>query len=89
MSSTELEGKIRELRQLQSLIEEAQAEAETIKDALKAYMGRQEVLRAGGYTVTWKPVKSVRLDSKALREAFPVIAAEFTVETTTRRFCVA
>lgn len=49
MSSIELEGKIRELRQLQSLIDKAQAEAETIKDALKAHMGRQEVLRAGEY----------------------------------------
>lgn len=36
MSSYELEGRIRELRQLQSLIEEAQAEAEAIKDTIKA-----------------------------------------------------
>ena len=39
MSIHELESKIRELRQLQTLIEEAQAEAEAIKDDLKAYMG--------------------------------------------------
>lgn len=89
MSSTELEGKIRELRQLQSLIDEAQAEAEAIKDSLKAYMGRQEVLRAGEYTLTWKPIKSARIDSIALREALPDVAARFMVETTTRRFCVA
>lgn len=31
MSNHELESKVRELRQLQSLIEEAEAEAETIK----------------------------------------------------------
>ena len=36
MSTTELEMKIRELRQLQQLIEEAQAEAEGIRDAIKA-----------------------------------------------------
>ena len=36
MSINELEAKARELRQLQALIEEAQAEAETIKDAIKA-----------------------------------------------------
>jgi len=46
MSIHELEAKIRELRQLQSLINEAQAEAEAIKDAVKAYMGADEVLRA-------------------------------------------
>ncbi len=50
MSSHELESKIRELRQLQSLIYEAQAEAETIKDSIKADMGQEEVLRAGEYT---------------------------------------
>ena len=47
MSTTELEMKIRELRQLQSLIEEAQAEAEGIRDAIKAHMGDSEELRAG------------------------------------------
>ena len=54
MSIHELESKIRELRQLQTLIEEAEAEAEAIKDALKAYMGDSEELRAGEYKVTWK-----------------------------------
>lgn len=36
MSIHELETKCRELRQLHSLIEEAQAEAEAIKDVIKA-----------------------------------------------------
>ena len=36
MSTTELEMKIRELRQLQQLIEEAQTEAEGIRDVIKA-----------------------------------------------------
>lgn len=49
MSSHELESKIRELRQLQSLIEEAEREAETIKDAIKAFMGDSEELLAGEY----------------------------------------
>ena len=49
MSVNDLESKIRELRQLQTLIEEATAEAESIKDALKAHMGDSEELRAGEY----------------------------------------
>lgn len=89
MSTNELEIKVRELRQLQSLIEEAQAEAETIKDAIKAHMGAQEELRAGAYKVTWKAVKSTRLDAVALRAALPDVAARFTAESTSRRFCVA
>lgn len=48
MSINEMESKARELRQLQALIEEAQAEAEALKDALKTAMGDSESIQAGG-----------------------------------------
>lgn len=89
MSTNEIESKVRELRQLQRLIEEAQEEVEAIKDALKAYMGNSEELLAGEYKVTWKAVKSSRIDTTALRKALPDVAQAFTRETTTRCFCVA
>lgn len=89
MSINEMESKIRELRQLQALIEEAQAEAEAIKDAIKAAMGDSEAIQAGEYKVTWKPVTSTRLDATALRNALPDVAERFTRTTTTRRFTVA
>ena len=89
MTAHELEAKIRELRQLQSLMDEARAEAEAIKDTIKAHMGDTEELRAGEYKVTWKPIKTARLDATALKKTLPEVAARFMVETTTRRFCVA
>lgn len=89
MSMNEIESKVRELRQLQALIEEATAEAETIKDAIKAVMGDSEELRAGEYKITWKAVTASRLDSKALKAALPDVVERFTKTTTTRRFCVA
>ena len=89
MSMNELTAKIRELRELQTLIDEAQQEAEAIKDAIKAHMGDTDELRAGEYKVTWKPVTSSRIDTTALRKAMPDIAAAFTRETTTRRFLIA
>lgn len=89
MSNTELTSKIKELRELQALIEEAQAEAEAIRDLLKAHMGEQEELRAGEYKVTWKSVTSSRLDTAALKKALPDVAQAFTKQTTTRRFVVA
>ena len=89
MSISELEMKCRELRQLQNLIEEAQAEAEAIKDAIKAHMGDAEAVQAGEYKITWKPVTTTRLDSKALKAALPDVVERFTKTTTTRRFCVA
>lgn len=89
MSTTEITSKIKELRELQALIEEAQAEAETIKDAIKAQMGNCEELRAGEYKITWKPVESARIDTAALKKAMPQVAEAFTKTTTTRRFCIA
>ena len=89
MSINELEAKVRELKELQTLIEEAQEEAESIKDQLKAHMGEQEELRAGGYKITWKPVTSSRLDAAALRAALPEVAARFTRTSMTRRFLIA
>ena len=89
MSTHELEMKCRELRQLQALIDEAQAEAEAIKGAIKAAMGSQEAVQAGEYRISWKPVTTARLDAAALKKALPDVAARFTKETTVRRFSVA
>jgi predicted phage-related endonuclease len=89
MSTQDIITKIRELRELQALIDEASADAETIKDALKAQLGDSEELRAGEYKITWKPVESARLDATALKTALPDIYAAFTKKSATRRFCVA
>ena len=43
MTIHELESKVRELHQLQALIDEATAEAESIKDVIKASMTAQGV----------------------------------------------
>lgn len=91
MSTNEMESKVRELRQLQALIDEAQQEAEAIKDQIKASMTAQgaEELRAGEYRITWKAVTASRLDTAALRKALPDVVERFTKTTTSRRFCVA
>lgn len=89
MSIQEIETKCRELRQLQALIEEAAAEAEAIKDTVKAHVGDSAELRAGEYKVTWKAATSSKLDSKALKAALPEVAQLYTRATTCRRFCVA
>lgn len=88
MSINEMERKARELRELQALIDEATAEAEALKDALKAAMGDAEEVRAGAYKITWKAVTSARIDTAALKEALPDLAQQFTKTTTARRFCI-
>lgn len=89
MSINELEMKCQELRELQRLIEEAQAEAETIKDAIKAHMGDSETAYAGEYKITYKTVTSSRIDTTALKKALLEIAQAYSRETTVRRFSVA
>jgi len=88
MSIMEMESKAHELKELERMQEELSAEIEAIKDAIKAAMGDQEAITAGAYKITWKPITSSRLDGKALKAALPDIAAQYTVTSTVRRFCV-
>lgn len=88
MSEKELTAKIKLLREMQRMAEEAQAEAEALKDEIKALMGDTEELRAGEYRVTWKPVKASRIDTAALKRAMPELAERFTVSSTSRRFVI-
>lgn len=55
MTTQEIVSKVKELRELQALIEEAQAEAETIKGAIKANMGGSDVLLAGNIKSRGRP----------------------------------
>lgn len=91
MGTMELSRKVSELRELRRMAEELAAEIEGIQDAIKSYMAAQgiEELTGTDYRISWKEVTTVRLDGKALKAAAPELAARFTRETTTRRFCVA
>lgn len=89
MSINEMTAKIKELKSLQALIEEAEAEADALKDQIKEAMGDSEELRVGEYKVTYKTVKSSRFDSKSLKAELPEIAEQYTVATEYRRFAIA
>lgn len=91
MSSRELDSKIKELRELRRFAEEIAAEIDALTDSIKAEMTARSAdeLTGNDWHVTWKPVKSSRLDGAALRKAMPEVAAQFTRESTTRRFILA
>ena len=88
MDKRQLTAKLRKLRKLEAQIEQAKAEAEGIKDEIKAHMGDTDELTVGEYKVTWKTVTSTRLDTTALKKALPDLVERFNKTTTTRRFCV-
>lgn len=89
MSEKELIEKVRQMREMQRLAEEASAAAEALKSEIKSFMGEREELCAGDYRITWKSVVSARLDAAALKRELPDVAAMFTKETVSRRFAVA
>ena len=88
MSNPNMEARIKELQELKHMREELEAEINAIEDEIKQTMGEEETLFAGAFKVSWKTFTSSRLDSTALKKALPEIAAQFTKQTTARRFSV-
>ena len=91
MSAYELESKVSELRELRRMADELAAEITAIEDSIKAHMtaNNADELHGSTFRITWKPVTSSRLDSKALKAAAPELWDRFTKTTTSRRFIVA
>lgn len=88
MSNPTMEAQIKELLELKRMREELDTEIQEAEDAIKAIMGDEETLMAGAFKVSWKNFTSSRLDSTALKKALPEIAAQFTRQTTSRRFSI-
>lgn len=88
MSNPNLESIIHEILDLKRMREELDATIVTLEDSIKAAMGDEEILTAGAYKVSWKSFTSSRVDTTALKKALPEIAAQFTKQTTARRFSI-
>ena len=91
MSTNELTKKIRALKELQALIEQAQAEAEAIKDDLKAYMidNDTDEMNVDVFKIRYAVVKGSRFDTAAFKKTHADLYAQYTRQTETRRFTVA
>ena len=90
MSTTELTAQIESLRALEELIEEAKAEAETLRDAIKQEMLNRdtEELTAGQYIVRWTSVLSQRFDSTTFKKVMPDVYKAYTKQIASRRFTI-
>ena len=91
MSISEMNIKVKELRELRRMAEELNAEIEALQDSIKAEMTARNTDEISGtdWRITWKNVTSSRLDTSALKKAMPEIAAQFTKSTASRRFVLA
>lgn len=90
MSTTEITSKIEALKDLESLIEEAKAEAECLRDEIKQEMLNRdtEEMEAGQYIVRWTSVLSQRFDSTAFKKVMPDIYKAYTKQVSSRRFSI-
>ena len=91
MSMNELERKVEELRELRRMSEELNAEIAALEDSIKAHMTATatDELHGQSFKITWKPVTTSRIDSKALKAEAHALWERFSKQTTTRRFIVA
>ena len=90
MSTIEIQVLIESLRTLEELIEEAKAEAETLRNAIKAEMLKRdtEELTAGRYIVRWTSVLSQRFDSTAFKKVMPEIYKAYLKQVSSKRFSI-
>ena len=90
MSTIELTAQIESLRALEELIEEAKAEAETLRDAIKQEMLNRdtEELTVGQYIVRWTSVLTSRFDSTAFKKVMPDVYKAYTKQVSSRRFTI-
>ena len=92
MAENTMISKIEELKQLEALIEEAKAEAEAIRDDIKADMDSKgvEEMSVGQYVVRFTSVLSSRFDTKLFKERFGAdVYKAMCKEVSSRRFSIA
>lgn len=91
MSTIEMESIISKLQEWEELAKEAQAEAEAIRDTIKAEMLARETeeLTAGRFIVRWTSVLSNRFDTTAFKKEHGEMYKLYTKQSTSRRFSIA
>ena len=90
MSNQELYTIAHDLKELRLMAEQLNQEIAQLENAIKQHMEDQAIdtIVTSDVKITWKSITSTRLDTTALKKALPQVAAQFTRETTSRRFCV-
>lgn len=90
MSTIEIAAKVAELQELEALMEEVKAEAESIRDEIKSEMLRRntEELEVGSHIIRYTTVLTNRFDSTAFKKVMPEVYKAYTKQTSSRRFTI-
>ena len=90
MSKIELLAKIELLNKYVAIVEEMKAQADTIRNEIKAEMDARELeeMIAGQYIVRYTAVLSNRFDTTAFKKVMPEIYKAYTKQVSSRRFTI-
>ena len=90
MSKYELLAKVELLNKYEAMMEELRAEADSVRNSIKAEMEAREVeeLVAGQYIIHWTSVLSNRFDSTAFKKVLPELYKAYTKQVASRRFTI-
>ena len=90
MSINELEIRIEKMQEWENIAAEATAEAEAIRDSIKAEMldRNTEELQAGRFIIRWTSVISNRFDSSAFKKVHGELFKAFCKTVNSKRFSV-
>ena len=91
MSVNEMETKIARLQEWEAIAEEARAEAEALRDEIKAEMLTRETeeMEAGRFIIRWTSVLSNRFDTTTFKKDHADMYKQYTKQTASRRFSIA
>lgn len=91
MTEKMIENRIKKLKEIEEQQKALAEQAEKIREEIKKDLEAKEVeeLQTKLFLIRWKEVITNRLDSKALKAAFPDIYNQFLKQSCSRRFTVA
>ena len=90
MSKIELLAKIELLNKYEAMMEEVKAQADSIRNEIKAEMEAHhlEEMIAGQYIIRYTAVLSNRFDTTAFKKVMPEIYKAYTKQVSSRRFTI-
>ncbi len=80
--------KLERREQLIEMMDRLEREKKTIEQEVKCFMGDNERAFSDKYSVSWKNVESMRLDTKRVKKEHPELYQDFSAATVTRKFTV-
>ena len=91
MSTTNINERVKELKELQRMSDELNTEIEAIKDELTAEMAARNTdeILTSEYKLRYKEVSSSRFDTTSFKNKYVDLYNQFVKVTTSKRFTIA